>query len=586
MSPGLGYSPSEAAPHHVFQNQIVNNPSSGLTKRRADALAARAAVMARANEPAQKRHGNVLRSNTGWAIDPIVWVKRAKAMGLLTAQTERIAEALTRAGVDVRRENGLTMISAVTGIVETMTSYRACRFLPTIAARDRRPLVNGLKLFITGHPKSKYFRYSVMTSSEPVSAFGDLRKAIQKLNRRISKWAHYINTPVAKDGGGYGVKVLFRGIEFTRATAEERGMTDRYPPETVLYHVHANVIYWPTRAMRSGDWERFLRDTHRFMKAEWRDNGKVEKVEEIVKYCSKPNDTLAASDDELVWLYRETQRLKICQPLGDFKAWMKTLEERKEKIVRVHLGRGDGRLERVKKGKRERPVDEDEDAGVEDAAAEGSEAPEKPERRERSEPGEASPPANIVIGLSLPQWRHSPWSEPMIMVQHYDPLRLSEEAACDIAAWKEKAREWWDDAFAPSPEEALRVACMALAGTMSDEDIRAAAEAAPYILDTCRPTVPTGTLDHFEECEIEDEDELDDDVKIIVRLFEGATVVRLMPRPPTEDDGIPFETDEQAEQEAELRAMHEADEPGWAKRRRSAPYHPSERWDDSCRIAA
>ena len=484
-----------------------------------------------ANEPAQKRHGNVLRLNTGWAIDPIVWVKRAKAMGLLTAQTERIAEALTRAGVDVRRENGLTMISAVTGIVETMTSYRACRFLPTIAARDRRPLVNGLKLFIIGHPKSKYFRYSVMTSSEPVPAFGDLRKAIQKLNRRISKWAHYINTPVAKDGGGYDVKVLFRGVEFTRATAEERGMTDRYPPETVLYHVHANVIYWPTRAMRSGEWERFLRDTHRFMKAEWRDNGKVEKVEEIVKYCSKPNDTLAASDDELVWLYRETQRLKICQPLGDFKAWMKTLEERKEKVVRVHLGRGDGRLERVKKGKRERPVDEDDDADADDAVAEGSEVPETPERRERSEPGEASPPANIVIGLSLPQWRHSPWSEPMIMVQHYDPLRLSEEAACDIAAWKEKAREWWDDAFAPSPEEALRVARVALAGTMSDEDIRAAAEAAPYILDTCRPTVPIGTQEQFQDCELvnDDEHKLEEDVKCVVRLFEGGTVVKEIP---------------------------------------------------------
>ncbi|NNH80657.1 hypothetical protein HLH89_06385 [Rhizobium laguerreae] len=557
-----------------------------MTKRRSDALAARAAVTAMANEPAQKRHGNVLRSNTGWAIDPVVWVKRAKAMSLLTAQTERIAEALTRAGVDVRRESGLTMISAVTGIVETMTAYRACRFLPTIAARDRRPLVNGLKLFITGHPKSKYFRYSVMTSSEPVPAFGDLRKAIQKLNRRISKWAHYINTAVSNDGGGYDVKVLFRGIEFTRATAEERGMSDRYPPETVLYHIHANVIYWPTRAMRSGEWKCFLRATHRFMKAEWRDNGKVEKVEEIVKYCSKPNDTLAASDDELVWLYRETQRLKICQPLGDFKAWMKTLEERKEKVVRVHLGRGDGRLERVKKGKRERPVDEDDDAGAEDAAAEGGEVPEKPERRERNEPGEASPPTNIVIGLSLPQWRHSPWSEPMIMVQHYDPLRLSEEATCDIAAWKEKAREWWDDAFAPPPEEALRVARMAMDESMSDEDIRAAAEAAPYILDTCRPTVPTGTLDHLEECEIEDENELDDDVKSIVRLFEGATVVRLRPRPPTEDDGIPFETDEQAEQEAELRAMHEADEPGWAKRRLSAPYHPSERWGDSRRIAA
>lgn len=506
-------------------------------------------------------------------LDPIVWAKRSGAMRRLTEQTERIASALTRAGIDVTREGEVTLISAVTGIVETMASYRACRFLPTIAARDRRPMVNGLKLFMIGHENSRFFRYAVMTCAEPVPAFGDLRKAIQKLSRRITRWSSYINKPVEKRGGGYDVKVLFRGIEFTRATAEERGMTDRYPPETVLYHVHANVIYWPTRAMRSGEWERFLRDTHRFMKAEWRDNGKVEKVEEIVKYCSKPNDTLAASDDELVWLYHQTQRLKICQPLGEFKTWMKTLEERKEKVVRVHLGRGDGRLERVKKGKRERPVDEDGDAGAEDVAADDSDVPEKPERQERNEPGDASsPPANIVIGLSLPQWRHSPWAEPAIMVQHYDPLRLSEEAACDIAAWKEKAREWWDDAFAPPPEEALRVARMALDAAMSDEDIREAAEAATYILDTCRPTV------RHEDEEV-DADELDDDVKSIVALFEGATVVRLKPRPPSEDDKIPFEAPDRERRYAELRESLARSEARCAEWRASAAA-------SACRIAA
>ncbi len=538
--------------------------------------------MEAANDPARKTHGKVLRSNTGWMLDPVAWAKRASATRLLTEQTERIASALTRAGIDVTRDGGVTLISAVTGIVETMASYRACRFLPTIAARDRRPMVNGLKLFMTGHKNSRFFRYAVMTCAEPVPAFGDLRKAIQKLSRHITRWASYINAPVEKNGGAYDVKVLFRGIEFTWATAEERGMTDRYPPETVLYHVHANVIYWPTRAMRSAEWERFLRDTHRFMKAEWRDNGKVEKVEEIVKYCSKPNDTLAASDDELVWLYNQTQRLKICQPLGDFKAWMKMLEERKEKVVRVHLGRGDGRLERVKKGKRERPVDEDDDAGPEDGAAEGSDISEKPERRERCEPGEVSPPANIVIGLSLPQWRHSPWAEPMIMVQHYDPLRLSEEATCDIAAWKEKAREWWDDAFAPPPEEALRVARMALDEAMSDEDIREAAEAATYILDTCSSTVPTGQAELHDET-VHDFD--DTDSKEIAAIL-GGTVIRLRPRTPTEDDKIPFETDEQAEWEARMLAIQDAHEPGWANRRLSAPYHPSERWDDCCRAAA
>nr|WP_197027392.1 hypothetical protein [Ochrobactrum sp. UNC390CL2Tsu3S39] len=577
MSAGLGYSSTPPAPKTDFQNQIVDNATSGLAKRAAEALATRTAMEMVANGPAKKSHHDVLRSNTGWEMDPVAWAKRAAATRLLTEQTEHIASALARGGINVIRDGDVTLISAVTGIVESLPVYLAVRFLPTIAARDRRPMVNALKLFMSGtsHKTAyigKYMRYAVFTAPQPVPAFGTLREEIQALSRRISKWAHRVKK--------YGVKVLFRGIEFTRKTAEERGMTDRYAPGTILYHVHANVIYWPTRNMK-GEWEKFLRETHEFMGSEWKDNGKVEGVEEIVKYCSKPADTLAASDDELVWLYRQAQRLKICQPLGPFAEWLRDLNKRKEKVVRVHIGHGDGKLMRVRKLSRKaddgKPTDTDDDFPEDGASSD--DPPEKPERKTRIESGDGSPPANIVLGLSLPQWRHSPWAEPMIMVQHYNPARLSEEDGLDIREWQKQAREWWDAAFGPEPEEALRVARMAMDRAMSADDVREAAEAAPYIVHTCRPTV------RHEDEEV-DEEELDGDVRSILRLFEGATVVRLKPRPPTEDDGIPFETDEQAKWEARMQAIQEAHEPGWAKRRLSAPYHPSERWDDSCRIAA
>ncbi len=577
MSPGLGYPTSEAEPNHIFPNQIVDNATSGLAKRAAEALAARTAMEMVANGPAKKSHGDVLRSNTGWEIDPVAWAKRAAASRLLTEQTERIASALARAGVDVIRDGDVTLISAVTGIVESLPVYRAVRFLPTIAARDRRPMVNALKLFMSGtnHTTAyigKYMRYAVFTAPQPVPAFGTLRQEIQALSRRISKWAHRVKK--------FGVKVLFRGIEFTRKTAEERGMTDRYSPDTILYHVHANVIYWPTRNMK-GEWEKFLQETHEFIGSEWKDNGRVESVEEIVKYCSKPADTLAASDEELAWLYRQTQRLKICQPLGPFADWLRDLNKRKEKVVRVHVGHGDGKLMRVRKLSRK--VDDGEPTDTEDGSGEDGALPadprEKPERKKRNEPGDGSPPANIVLGLSLPQWRHSPWAEPMIMVQHYDPARLSNEDGLDIREWKRQARAWWDDSFAPEPEEALRVARVAMDKAMSVDDVREAAEAAPYIVHTCRPTV------RHEDEEV-DEEELDGEVRSILTLFGGATVVRLKPRPPTEDDKIPFETVEQAEWDGRMLAIQEAHEPGWAKRRLSAPYHPSERRDGTCRIAA
>lgn len=372
-------------------------------------------------------HNSVLKSNSGWALDPVAWARRAAATAKLMEQNDRIAEALQRAGEDVIHDGGVTMISAVTNVVEKHRTFRAVRFLPVVAARDRRPLVNGMKVFIREHPNRKYFRYAVMTCSEPVPAFGGLRGSIQTLSRRVTTWAHEVRKK-------YGMKVLFRGTEFTRKTAAERGMTDRYDAATPLYHVHANILYWPTRALTPAEWTAFLNYTRTFMGAEWKDNGKVERVEEIVKYCSKPNDTLAATDDELVWLYRETQRLKICQPLGVFKEWLAELKKRRQKIVNVNLGRGDGELMRVKKGRRGQPVNEDDEGGDDEAGEaadeDSGEAAEKPERQEKQ--SDCGPAANIIVCLTLPQWRHTPWAEPVILVQNYDPLKLSDEAGADI----------------------------------------------------------------------------------------------------------------------------------------------------------
>ncbi|ATN36431.1 hypothetical protein ACO34A_21830 [Rhizobium sp. ACO-34A] len=521
------------------------------------------------------------------------WARRTMATSRLMQQNDLLADALQRAGEDVIRPGGLTLISAVTNIVETQRTFRAVRFLPVVAARDRRPTVNGLKLFIHEHPNSRYFRYAVMTCAEPVPAFGDLRGAVQELSRRISKWGHEI-------GKCYDIEVLYRGIEFTRSTARERDaaaaergqesdLSARYGADTVLYHVHANVLYWPKRNIDKL-WLDFLRYTKQFMGAYWRDNERLGNVEEIVKYCSKPADTLAASDDELVWLYRQTQRLKICQPMGEFRRWLRELKTQRKKIARVHDGRGDGKLMRVKKGRRggnqEEAADEDgnlieDDEANEDGDGDAAEdAHEVPKTRERT--GAAVPPSNLVIGLSLPQWRHSPWAEPMIMIQNYDPAAAFGEDGGDIQAWQRQARQWWDDAFAPPPEEALRVARMALDASMSSNEICEAAEAACYIVHTCRPTVPApGNADE----EVPPE-ELDDDLREVVSLFDGATVVRLAPRPTDEDDEIPFEAPDVVARWAKMRADLAESEARWAEWRASAAHAAGRSPEHGCRIAA
>jgi hypothetical protein len=329
------------------------------------------------------------------------------------------------------------------------------------------------------------------------------------------------------------------------------------------------------------------------MYAHWRDNGKVEKVEEIVKYCSKPADTLAASDAELVWLYRQTQRLKICQPLGPFKSWMKGLKDERKKIARVHQGRGDGQLMRVRKGKRGGAEDDaaDNDGNfiedAEDTAGEDSDDAPTSETRERlgSAAGSTS---NLVIGLTLPQWRHTPWAEPMIMVQDYEATTLHSESedGAAIRMWQQQAREWWDDNWGPEPSEALRVARMALDAAMSPDDIREAAEAACYIVHTCSSTVREGHDDIPDGDEEVPPEELDEDAADFVALFEGGTVVRLRPHPPVDDDEIPFESPAVEAWREKLRAEIDASAVRLLERRASLAHAPGRSSEHVCRIAA
>ena len=165
------------------------------------------------------------------------------------------------------------------------------------------------------------------------------------------------------------------------------------------------------------------------------------------------------------------------------------------------------------------------------------------------------------------------------MVQNYDPSKAFGEGGGDIEAWRKQAREWWNDSFAPEPEEALRVARMALEGAVSDNDIREAADAACYIVHTCRPTVR-------EEDEEVDEDELDDDTKSLVRLFEGGTVVKLAPPPFSEDDEIPFEAPRIETAWAKMRADLAASEARWAEWRASADHAAGRSPEHECPIAA
>jgi hypothetical protein len=470
----------------VFSKQEFSTSQTKNIDKRPVGLASRALQALDFNGAARYGHSDILKKNIGWNIDAALWAAGSKASRVLAAQSETIADALERNGIQSRLKSDITCIGAVTGIVESVPLYRAIRFIPSVAARDRRPVLNGLRFLMLHHPRARYFRYAVFTSPEPVVCGGELREAIQQLSRRISKWANKARE--------HNVDVLFRGIEFTRSTAAERDaaahdrgqtsdLAERFGADTVLYHVHANVITWPKRAMKDEDWSAFLSMTWKAVKAIWKDNGSVKKADEVVKYCLKPSDLESATDDELVWLYRQTERLKLVQPLGPFAEFMSGLEKAGEKIVRIKSTES-GKLVKVRKSRRlggHKDKNERIDAFTVAEEIFLTDA----ERGDVKEGGETRPrPKNMLLGISLPQWRHTPWAEPVFLIQNYDPEASSGAARQrlrDLDVERHAIRLHWDANEAPAPEDALRIA---------EEVLSAQGEASCYKVHTRRPTVP------------------------------------------------------------------------------------------------
>ena len=365
-------------------------------------------------------HETLVEINTGLSLDPSAWRDRCERSEKLHQQTEVLASLLEEAGIKAYQDTEITAISAVTGKIDQLDSFRPIRFLPAVAARERRPHLNALRYFLESNvPARRYTRYAVITYGQPIEAYGQLREAIADLTRRISKWSHEIRQK-------YDIEVLYRGLEYTRKLRND-------DDENYTYHLHANVLYWPHRQLRSAEWSEFLSYTREKISSHWKDNGKIEDVREIVKYVIKPDDLKDIEANEVKWLFEETFKTRVSTPLNSFKDFVSELEENRQKVVFV----GKQGLKLVEKARR---LDHS-------------------KREDRPKSG--IKPKNIILGVTLPQFRNSPWAEPVILVQNYEPGAVGEgakEFRVRLQMLKDDARATWDRAGAPDPQVALAVA--------------------------------------------------------------------------------------------------------------------------------
>ncbi|MBW8060779.1 MAG: hypothetical protein FVQ78_10815, partial [Solirubrobacterales bacterium] len=321
--------------------------------------------------------------------------------------TAKVASVLVAGGVDPFRQGpGFALVGLVTGLVKLAErEYRRIHFLPSVAAALRAELANALELYLL--LEAPYARYGVITTGQRCQV-SEVRDRVVRLDRKVSRWHHEICGPL-------GIEALFRGVELPCDDAE-------------TFHVHANVIYQPTRHLRPREWRRFLRQTRAHFGAHWKDNGRLEGVREAIKYVMKGDEVLRLAVSHpagLVQLYHQLKGLHLVQPLGAFRAWRHALTEANQKIVAIHEC-GGRKLVAVQF------------------------PPPRPRDDTEPSPGARLPQTNRLLCTCLPRALFSPWKEPVALIQNLDVRSLSQDPVL-MEHVRKAVHHWTAKGIAPPP---------------------------------------------------------------------------------------------------------------------------------------
>ncbi|WP_417764935.1 hypothetical protein [Shewanella chilikensis] len=402
----------------------------------------------------------LIADETGKTIDPDTWRKNELDRMKLEAQSARMREMCRLGGLELEYDRDIIMLGAVTGMRQQMVQSKNVNFLPDVAKRNRRQFQMQLAAYLQ---KQEYARYLVVTSGDRIKRLSGnkLRKRIQKLNRKISRWASDVRKI-------YGVEVVCRTIELPRCK------------KTKSYHVHANIVVTPPFLGASG-WQSFLNFTHTTFGTNLRDNGKIKNLNEVVKYVFKPEDLLATNVDsrELVWLYEQLFKLRLFAAYGDFAAFRKSLKDRELKIVMV---KGSPRFMHKEKVY---------EVGSDDG-------------RDR-EPTNA-PAKNVLLAVTNPAFLTPGGKEPVLVIMNYDPSADYESRAgqrlIDIRMWQHKSTIAWEANGGMDVNTARAYAQGVRAGGNVEPFHKSQEKSSKYKVHTATITVPAGSDVGGTDCKI------------------------------------------------------------------------------------
>lgn len=365
---------------------------------------------------------DVLRMNTGRFLIPSKFSEGYQRQKLLQMQQDRYADILEAAGISVRVDSNISMISDVTKQVEDLQSYRNINFLPLVAQKNRRKILYPVQHFLENEADS-YWRYAVITSGT--------RCTIDELSERQDDFKYRVKEWRRLAARHHDIEFGLVGWEYT---INEDG----------LFHFHANILFKPP-FMRDGG-KSFYNFSRKYLGTWWKDAGRIENIRELVKYPFKPSELDYLSEEDIVKLFYATFGRRFFEVLGPIAEHRNYI---KDKGYKYFGSQGQIKLRKSEPlMKTEKSKDE----------------------------FDRSSPENIILARIPPNFSNCLWSESSTLVMNYNPktvMRKSQERLLELQLYQHEARQSWDEAGAPDPQTALVMTKAALDAGDADTNVRA-----------------------------------------------------------------------------------------------------------------
>lgn len=223
--------------------------------------------------------------------------------------------------------NAVWRIGLMSGYAEPVWKTPRWNCLPWVARSKRQGLAINLAYYLHYTPGCRHLR---VTLGHRIP-LGCLRASFQKLSKSISR----LNT---RPWFRKQVEIILRSCELTWNEADA--------------HVHAHLLVKPRKRLSASNWVRLQEQVRRHFGA---DIGTFESIGEVgrtVPYFTKPSDLEDFGGDDIKTLAEQTRHLRTHEPLGEFRAFCRRLQDRKMTLVRRHdciamVSRSDGARQRT-----------------------------------------------------------------------------------------------------------------------------------------------------------------------------------------------------------------------------------------------